>query len=326
MSAFADPEIIRMATVDFVPVAGDDWYQRRRQDAEGTFFRGVATRLGKTGGDGSSLQGIYLFAADGTTLGYKNAGGNPAVMREVLRDALRDFARLPAAKRAPGSVKVPDRGPIDPTYGRAPPEGGLILKVYTRILDFKDGGYCKGTCEARGGDKAARDHVWLTAAEVGQLAPAKLTVGARYPVPEKVAERLARFHLIDITRGEPPAWQKAEIRAKRFMLRVVSVTAEAVELRLDGEALMSTDADVSKAARGFDVRLLGELRYLPGKKTFDRFDVVAVGSHWGDFPDTEKARPGKSLVGISFELAADRPNDRIPPQGVRNPDQYYGRD
>lgn len=326
VSAFADPEIIRMATVDFIPVAGDDWYQRRRQDAEGKFFRAVADSLGKTGAGDSSRQGIYLFAADGTPLGYKNAGGHPVVMREVLRDALRDFARLPATKRTPGAVKIGDPGPVDPAYDHTPPPGGLVLKVYTRILDFHNGAYVKGTCEAKGGDKAARDHVWITADEVQQLAPAKPVVGFRYPLPEKVADRIARFHLIDITRGEPPAWGKTEVRAKRFTLRVVSATPEAVELRLDGEALMATAGDVSTAERGFDARVVGDLRYLPGKKTFDRFNVVAVGTHWGNFPHTEDARPGKSLVGISFELATDQSNERIPPQGIRNPDIYFGRD
>ena len=49
MSAFADPEIIRMANDDYVPVTGDDWYQRRRQDQEGEFFRKVMPVLTKAG-------------------------------------------------------------------------------------------------------------------------------------------------------------------------------------------------------------------------------------------------------------------------------------
>ena len=32
--AFSDAEIVRMATEDYVPVACDDWYQRRRKDAD----------------------------------------------------------------------------------------------------------------------------------------------------------------------------------------------------------------------------------------------------------------------------------------------------
>ena len=85
-----------------------------------------------------------------------------------------------------------------------------------------------------------------------------------------------------------------------------------------------TDADPAKAERGYEVRLLGSLRYRPAKGTFDRFDVTAVGTHWGEHTHNSPARPGKSVLGQSFELAADRPGDRVPPQGIRDRDRYLG--
>ena len=324
-SAFADPEIIKMAQDKFVPVAADDWYQRRRQDKEGTFFRAVADALGKKGAGGATRQGIYCFAADGTPLAYKNAGQDAKVMRQVLRDALAKFERLPAAKRTPGAVTVEDAGKPDPAYARTPPPGGLIVKVYTRILDFKDDAYCKGTCASTGGDKAARDHLWLTAEEVQALVPAKAEAGFKYPLPAKVAERIARYHLIDNTRGEPQLWTREQVRAKRVELVVTAATADAVDIRLEGEAVLATDADPDKADRGYEVRLLGSLRYRPAKKTFDRFDVTAVGTHWGESGHTGIARAGKTLLGVSFELAGDKPGDEVPPQGVRDRDDYYGK-
>ena len=42
MLAFSDSKMIKLATEEFIPVAGDDWYQRRREDAEGEFFKKVA--------------------------------------------------------------------------------------------------------------------------------------------------------------------------------------------------------------------------------------------------------------------------------------------
>ena len=126
------------------------------------------------------------------------------------------------------------------------------------------------------------------------------------------------------TRGEPELWRPQDVRAKRMTLVVTSATADAVELKLDGEALLATDADPAKAARGYEVRLLGALRYRPGKGAFDKFDVTAVGTHWGEHHDTAPARPGKSLLGQSFELVGDRPSDRVPPQGIRDRDAYLG--
>jgi hypothetical protein len=323
-SAFADPAIIKMAQNDFVPVAADDWYQRRRQDKEGEFFRTFADALGKTGPGGGSRQGIYCFAADGTPLNYKNSQ-DADVMRQELQQALFKFDKLPEAKRKAGAVKIEEQGRLDSTYSRTPPAGGLILKVFTRILDYKNDGYCKGSCSQRGGDKAARDHVWITAEEIPLLAPAKTVVGFRYPLPAKVAERIIRYHLVDNTRGEPIRWGREEIRAKRMTLMVVSQTPQAIELRLEGEALLANNADIDKADRGYEVRLLGSLRYLPGTKTFDRFDLTAIGSHWGEAFHSGIARPGKTLLGVSFELAGDRPGDKVAPQGIRDRDEYYGK-
>jgi hypothetical protein len=39
---FSDPKIVEMLKQDFVPVAIDQWYQRRQKDAEGDFYRKVA--------------------------------------------------------------------------------------------------------------------------------------------------------------------------------------------------------------------------------------------------------------------------------------------
>ncbi len=317
-SAFADPDVVKMCQTEFVPVTGDDWYQRRRKDREGEFFRGLAESSGKKG---HTLQGIYVFAADGTPLAYRNSGQSAEITKEVMREALAAFRRLPEAKRKP-AVEAP--GVIDAGFDRTPPEGGLILKAYTRILAFKDGEYRRGACKAVGGEKAARDHVWLTKDEVQTLAPAKAEIGFRYPMPAKVAERLARYHLIDNTRGEPILWEPKDVRGKRISLVVTNATADAVDLRLEGEVLLATDADPAKADRGYEARLFGALRYRPAKGTFDRFDITAVGTHWGEHPHNSPARPGKGLLGQSFELAADRPGDRVPPQGARDRDKYFG--
>jgi hypothetical protein len=312
-----------MAAKDFVPVAGDDWYQRRRQDAEGRFFREVADQGPRKGEGGSTRQGIYCLTAGGKLLAYKNAGQAPDVMRDVLKQALAAYRKLPAADRRAGAVAA--SGPADRDYSRTPPPGGLIVRVYTRILDRDDkGNYSKATCDVAGADLPARDHLWLTAAEWKELIPADPRPGERFPVPDRIAGRIVRFHLTDNTRGEPPLWRRSDVRSRDLTLTVEDVTPARVRLRLEGWALMATAGDASRADRGFDVRLLGYVEYDRGGKAINRFDVVAVGDHWGEGRFTRKARPGRAPLGVVFEMArGDSPADQVPPQGAREFAEYF---
>ena len=315
-----------MATEDYVPVATDDWYTRRRDDAEGKFFRDVANQGPRKGQGGSTRQGIYCFTADGKLLAYKNAGQNPDAMRDTFRLGLREWKKLPEERRKPGAVKVDDLAKADARYTRTPPPGGLVVNVYTRILDRKDSGYCKGTCEREWGDQAARDHLWITEAEWKALVPAEPKKGAKAPLPAKVADRILRFHLTDNTRGEPPMWRPQDVRSQELTLTVEEVSDATVLLRLEGKALLATDADTAKADRGYDVRLLGHIRYDRAKKAIDRFDVVAVGDHWGVGAFTGGARPGKQPLGVAFELSPGKSAaDLVPPQAAREIGVYLGR-
>ena len=323
-SAFADVEIVRMAQRDFVPVVGDDWYQRRRQDAEGEFFRSVSDQNGRKVGTGTR-QGIYVFTPDGRLLSYRNAGNSAEVTRAELKKALAAWDRLPPTRTAPGAVAVPATFTPDPKFHRAMPAGGLAVRVYSRILDRTAAGLAAGTCALPGGDKAGRDVLWLTQAEVRAFAPKEPVPGFRYPVPPAVVTRLARFHLLDNTRGEPPDWQPEHVRRADFTLTVTAADAAGVDLLLEGDALMSHDPDPAKSDRGFDVRLRGTLRYDVGKRTLTRFEVAAVGEHWGEAGANSGARPGRSLVGLAFGLAdGTRPLDAVPPQWVRNYREYFG--
>src|SRR5438067_14506 len=207
-----------MATEDFVAVSGDDWYQRRRQDEVGKFWIAVA-KQGRPRDDGGTRQGIYCFTADGKLLAAKNAGTRPGTMRQVLQDALAAFERLPAERRRPGAISIGDEPPGDADFVRTAPKGGLIVNVFTRILDRDENRrFCKGACNVRGGDQAARDHLWITEAEWQRLIPAKPQPFQRSPVPAAIADRITRFHLIDNTRGEPPLWRPEEVRSRSMDL------------------------------------------------------------------------------------------------------------
>ena len=325
--AFSDPQIIRLAKEQFVPVACDDWYQRRRQDAEGKFFRSVAEQGPRAGENGATCQGIYMLTAGGRLLFYRNAGQSAEATLDALEEALRKWEQLPADERAPGAVKVEDAGELDGGYARKPPPGGMIVNVFTRALDDEPAAGAKPStvCKLGAGREAARDHLWITKEEAASLVPSDAQVGQSFAMPKAIAHRILRFHLVDNTRGEPPLWRTQDIRRSDLKLTVAEATADAIMLRLDGSALLSTDADPDQAARGYDVSLLGELVYDRHKPGFSRFDVVAFGNHWGEGKYTPGARPGRQPLGVVFQLANGRgPGDSVPPQGAREIDEYFG--
>ena len=328
MSTFADAEVIEMCKTDFVPVCTDDWYTRRRKDDEGTFFMKVSDQTVRKGTDGTR-QGMYLFTADGELLRYANSGQDAAFSKKLFREAKREFDKLPLARTKPEALTIPPLGKPDPQYARALPEGGLALRVNARILENKGADWLKGTCKFTGGDKSSRDFLWLLPAEVKSLAPAKTDVGHIYEVPFVVARRIARFHLVDNTRGEPSFWHLAQVRTSRHTLTVVKSTPEEIELRWDGEALMSTKPEAEKSEYGYDVKLRGTLKYNPAKGTFTSWEMVALGDHWGEagFTRDGGARPGRTPLGIAFGLAdPTKPGERIAPEGARDWGNYTGKE
>lgn len=313
-----------------MPVVGDDWYERRRGDAAGEFFRGVADQGPRKGQGGSTRQGIYFLTAGGRLLGYKNAGQSAAVMRESFQAALRAWNKLPEDQRRPGAVSVDELSKSDARFVRQIPGGGLIVNTFTRILDRDGKGSWKEAAERVkvGGveiaPQAQHDRLWLKESEWQALVPPSAKAGDKASVPDAIAYRIYRFHLCDGTRGEPPMWKTEEVRKAELTLTVEAADANSVRLKLSGSVLIATASDPTAADRGFDAKLLGTLVFNRTKGAFEKFDVVVLGEHWGEGTYTRGARPGRSPLGVAFELSkGDSQSDRVPPQAARDVGEYF---
>ena len=196
--AFSDPDVIALATRQFIPVAENCSYLQRRRDAKGEFFRLVAEQghySGRTQPSGTR-QGIYACNAEGRLLASINTR-QAEPMLGMLNNALRKWREEPGdiARSEPLVAYAPD-----PRSPRGCPEGGLVLKVYTRDLprtpDTRPDDWRR--------DAVNYDHAWFTREEAESLLPPDAVVGARHPVPPAIVRRLARFHLLDTARGETP--------------------------------------------------------------------------------------------------------------------------
>jgi hypothetical protein len=314
---FSNPEIVRLLQTEFIPYAGDQWYLHRQQDAVGEFFWKVVQQgFRKDRPTEETRQGVYASTPDGTLLGSLNTW-SPERTLAMMKGALERWENVAPTFR---SAKSPGGSPglqVDNQYHREPPAGGLILNVFTRIP-------LEATSEKWDPNQATgRDHMWLTRDEWRSLLPGEWRTGARYPVPWPVAERLLRFHLVDNVRGEPPMWDRREIRQSDLTLQVED--AAAGRLRLEGTArLFSTGNAYGNRERGYDARLQGTLIVDRQRARVTRFDLLSWGEAWGEGRYTRRAPEGRFPLVIALSLAGERAADRIPPQGSRNLRDYMG--
>ena len=329
--AFSDPEVIRLVSQHFIPVAENCSPLQWQQDAKGEFFRLLGEQghyAGRTFPT-ETRQGYYTCAADGTVLVAKNSR-DPREMEAMLHQARRRFDLLAEADGATNAAiaELPDFTPARPSRY---PEGGLVLQLSTRDLpraiDNRHDDWRKHAWNL--------DYAWFTRDEAREIVPALRVPGTCQPVPESVVRRLARFHLRDFARGEPPAWPKDAVRRAELETTILEVGGDnhdLVRLALSGVVHLSwqwrwhdrmRDED-RQAENGLDVQLYGEATWDEEASAFIAFDLMAAGSRWGTSQyNSRRDDLEPAPLGIAFTLAGDEPRHRTPPHQVNHP-EYFG--
>ena len=282
-STFADPAIVKLLQTRFIPVAIDQAYQRRQQDNEGKFYQKIANQGPRKVGRGTT-QGLYTADASGQMLAFTNNRGATRVLG-MMKGALKKYR--------PVKVTAIAKGTPDARYNPKPPKGGLVVRVTSKVL----AGYEEPETEYRRifQQSLGRDNLWISAGEHAALAKGQL--------PQILLKRIARFHLIDNTRGEPPMWRENEIKKLEGTLRT-------------GQLRGTVHLRTAKGDRGYEAELLGHIETKAGKVT--RLDVVAKGEFWGEGTYTRNAPKGRFPLAIALTLADGKDAaDTIPPQGSR---------
>jgi hypothetical protein len=317
-AAFADPEVIRLASESFVPLAENCSPLQTQRDAKGEFFRLVAEQ-GHYGGrtfPSATRQGQYAFTADGHLLASINTR-DADKMLGMMRQALERWQSL-TAERNNGAVEA-EAYARDPRYPDFYPVGGLVLKQTLRDLPRREG----HPSPQQRPEAINFDYAWFTADEARDFLPERLEVGARREIPQRIVRRLARFHLLDSVRGETPPWRDEHVQSAAMNTEVVAVAGTKLRLRLEGTVLNSQSGTwairpfqekLEGMTRGYHCRLRGELTYDTEQGEFERFDVVVVGDRWGGTEHNNRQEDLlPSPMGIVFQLAGTTPADRTPP-------------
>jgi hypothetical protein len=268
-----------------VNVAIDQWYTRRQKDAEGDFYRKIAGQSPQNNFN-STTQGLFLAAPDGKLLGFTN-NRSPEWVRNMLKKGLADFR--------PAETEQLTNPKPDPNFCYRPPEGGLIVTVTSKVLS----GYAGAVSEELGffQNSLGRDVLWVRKDEHQAL--------ARGEILDSLKKRIAKFNLLDNTRGEPHHWEDAEIKHLEISIK-------------DGVLTGTAHLETARGDRGYKADLRGTVESKDGKVT--RFDVVARGQSWGASGCTEVGKPkGKFTLAATFRLASGNDEaDKVMPQGAKS--------
>jgi hypothetical protein len=144
-------------------------------------------------------------------------------------------------------------------------------------------------------------------------------VGTVSDVPASVVARIVRYHLLDGVRGEPMAWEPADIQAREMKLTVQDPATG--RLLLTGTARMKHGEE-----RGYDCRLQGEITVDRKTGEVSRLDLLGWGEAWGEGPYTRGAPKGKFPLLIAASIAPRNGASRVPPQFSRWYDGYIRAD
>lgn len=271
-----------------VPVAIDQAYQRRQKDTEGEFYRSIVKQRPRFKDFNRTTQGFYLTDSSGKLLFYNN-NRDPEKLLRLLTQGLEEF--LAAPPHSQQAIEVESR---DPRWNVGPPAGGLVVRVRAKVLggyESTDNRWTKIFQSA-----LSRDNLWITSEEHQRLVAGDF--------PASLQRRIAKFHLVDNTRGEPPMWRPADIQNLDIQLSASG--------HLQGSVLLENETQ----SRGYQANLMGEIDTEDGKVT--KFQMVCLGEFWGKGRYTPGAPQGKFPLAIAFTLADGNDiADRVPPQGSR---------
>lgn len=256
----------------FVPVAFDQWYQRKQEDVEGRFYQKIANQ-GPRNDMNLTTQGFYIATASGELLHFNNNRG-PDRIKKLMRQALsgnQDKVAEPI-----------EAGDVLPRIPATKPTGAMVIQVNSKVL----GGYQESDRPYRRimQNAIGRDNLWIYSAEIEQLAQGQF--------PESLAKKLVRFHGVDNTRGEAPMWSDQQI--------------ESLDLQMekDGTVLGSVRLSTDDGKRSYRADIRGHVELDQGALT--RFDIVLKGDFVGQGRYTQGAPAGAFPLAVTVRLASDK--------------------
>lgn len=320
-SVWNDPRVVEKAR-SFVTATDEVWRLQRHPDRECQFFRQqVAGRSTPIGG---SWQGLYIFSPSGKLLTRQNTlQADKALL--LLDRGLEAWTALSKEDRKPAALE--DYQPQH-RWELFYPSDGLVLQSTSRDLP-------EGTDQPDKRGRWNRDHIWFHSSELNSWLPKKLQPGESQLLPQALALRLARFHVVDNISGQEGPFSAEDIDTAAVRIRITDIKEDQIQLHISGTFKTQSDGvyklgetdwkHFPSRTRGVNAKLSGVATWNSASRTFEVFQAVVSGSVWGGSGlngrrSVTESNPAK--VAWYLEKAGSLPADRLPPAFV----DVYGAD
>jgi hypothetical protein len=288
------------------------------KDEEARFFQKIAEKGHYEGRTfpSTTQQGTYMAAPNGTLLASINTR-DPVLMEEKMREALAKWKTIPKAERTKpsGLEGAYQRWRNEDFY----PSDGLVLRMTTRDLPRPE---LPRDWRATAWNQ---DFAWFRKEEVRSMLPDKIEAGQSKEVPTPLVERLARYHLVDIVRGQSLHYPPNAVREAKMTVTVQKVQNGIAEVAVTGRTkthhggrwAVAGYKDLnqpSEQTRGVETQILGKGQYNIAAGRFLKLDLVALGTRFGGTAYNARGDDlAASPIGFLFSVAGNTPPERVAP-------------
>gem|GEM_PF-2010120 len=300
---FKNQEVINRLKTEFIPFAGNtnELQVSKFDSPEKAWFLSTGSKLSPNITKGGTAQGFYVVGADGQGYAYSISGRQKDEFMRLLDEGMAKFRASPSVP-----IKL-DILPIK-TWTRTPPKDSLVVRTISRVLPLPAGADVRNT-------SIGRDHYWIFSEDVAEIKNAK---GTTFPMPTKMARRMARFHLVDNVRGEPNRWRYDNARVLDITMKRLSPT----DYSFEGLYKLTNMEAQGGKEKGIAGRITGVITLDSKTMRATNFEAFAEGYAWGDHVNTSGAPPGKFPIKIAFRSVDDEISRSVSPQQSYFWDEY----
>ncbi len=254
---------------------------------------------------GASRQGTYVCTPSGKFLASGNAL-NPDKMLQMMREGLAAWNALPEADRMAGCDGFQPHHRWEDSY----PTDGLVLHMTVR-------GVLQSAIDHEDLEQSwNHDNVWFSRKEARSWLPEDLDQSVKnkstYRLPLPLTERLVRFHLRDVVRGQTTTFSPSEIDRATIEITTTQQSPNVFELAIRGSTKTHTEhSSEHETPHGVATNILGSARYhfdddQHQSGRFESFELVAVGMRWGRTQYNVRVEElDPSPIGFVFRLATE---------------------